>query len=428
MNVLMFGWEFPPHISGGLGTACYGITKALSANPGINLTFVVPKAWGDEPASSMKLVGANKINLIKSKIKTERFHFPHTKITVQSNLVPYIDPEDYKREQLQKMQSYSKTTHLSGETIEFSGAYTSDLMTEIHNFSVIAEYISSQSNFDLIHAHDWLTFPAGIQAKKATGKPLVVHVHATDFDRSGGSVNPRVYEIEKAGMEAADLIITVSNHTAEMVVEKYGITPLKIKTVHNGLEPFKNAGTRPKSKKHNTKLITFLGRITIQKGPQYFVEVARKVLPYMNDVKFVMAGSGDMMEATKMLVNQYGLNDKFIFPGFLKGEQVNHLLHRSDLFIMPSLSEPFGLVPLEAMHFKVPVIISKQSGVSEVIHNAIKVDFWDTDAMADAVYGILNRPAIGKILKKKGAHEVQHLNWEKPASKILRIYSQVVRA
>lgn len=429
MNVLMFGWEFPPHISGGLGTACYGITKALSANPGIKLTFVVPKAWGDEPVSSMKLVGANKINLVKSRIKTERLQFSHTKISVQSSLVPYVDPEDFKKQCLKKTSSdFSQVQPVFGKTIHFSGAYTSDLMTEIHNFSVIAEYISSVNNFDLIHAHDWLTFPAGIQAKKASGKPLIIHVHATDFDRSGGSVNPRVFEIEKAGMEAADRIITVSNHTAKIVSEKYGIHPQKISTVHNGLEPFKNNTGRRKTKNQRIKLVTFLGRITIQKGPQYFVEIARKVLPYLDDVKFVMAGSGDMMDATKSLVNQYGLNDKFLFPGFLKGQQVNDLLSRSDIFIMPSLSEPFGLVPLEAMHFDVPVIISKQSGVSEVINNAIKVDFWDTDAMADAVYGILTRPALARILMKKGAREVERLNWEKPASKIIRIYDQVVRA
>ena len=426
MKVLMFGWEFPPHISGGLGTACYGITKALSAYPDIDLTFVVPKTWGDEPVNQMKLIGANEINLIESKIRTERFKTPFTCLSVQSCMVPYVDPEQYKSEYKSYWQSEDPAKEETLESVKFTGKYNPDLMTEIHNFSVVAEHIARQGQYDIIHAHDWLTFPAGILAKKVTGKPLVVHVHATDFDRSGGKVNPRVYNIEKAGMDAADKIIAVSDHTGRMVSEKYLQDSSKIITVHNGVEPFQNMGNQKILKSKKKKMVTFLGRITVQKGPKFFIEVARKVLSRRKNVEFVMAGSGEMLQPMIDLVRKYKIFDKFHFPGFLKGDHVTRILKQSDVFIMPSVSEPFGICPLEAMYCRVPVIISKQSGVSEVIQHAIKVDFWDTDAMADAVYSILCRPVLKKMLQKKGAAEVRKICWEKSASKIVRVYDQFI--
>lgn len=432
MKTLMFGWEFPPHISGGLGTACYGLTKALSANPEIDLTFVVPKTWGDEPADRTKLIGANQIDLIKSKIRIERLETQHTCFSVQSQMVPYIDPEMYKRLPEFERQVCSHgiidnpTQEESLQPVKFTGEYNSDLMTEIHNFSVVAEHIAGQRKFDIIHAHDWLTFPAGMLAKKITGKPLVVHVHATDFDRSGGKANPDVFKIEKKGMEAADRIIAVSNHTSQIISEKYSIDPNKIITVHNGVEPFITNGVKNGLKRK--RKVTFLGRITMQKGPQYFVEIARKVLDRIDDVEFVMAGSGDMMKPMINLVNEYKISDKFHFPGFLKGDEVAQMYNLSDVYIMPSVSEPFGISPLEAMYCGVPVIISKQSGVSEVIQHAIKADFWDTNAMADAVYSILTRPALNRMLTNKGADEVRKISWEKSASKITRIYKELTRA
>ncbi|WP_163325366.1 glycosyltransferase family 4 protein [Draconibacterium mangrovi] len=430
MKVLMFGWEFPPHISGGLGTACYGLTKALSVFPGLDLTFVVPKIWGDEPGGGMQLLGASEIDLLASKIKAEEFKTPFTYLSVQSGMLPYIDPTAYPEAIKEAQKKFSEPSKQDPfESIRFTGAYHTDLLTEIHNFSVVSEHISRQQDYDVIHAHDWLTYPAGIKAKQATGKPLVIHVHATDFDRSGGNANPDVYNIEKAGMDAADRIIAVSNHTKKIIIEKYFINKAKVTAVHNGVEPFTaNEDSLIKTKKKHRKTVTFLGRVTMQKGPQYFVEVARKILSRMQDIEFVMAGSGDLLQEMITLVDNFGLRENFSFPGFLKGPAVRNCLKHSDVFIMPSVSEPFGICPLEAMFCKVPVIISKQSGVSEVVQHSIKVDFWDTDAMADAVYSILTRRVLRKKMRKGGANEVIEINWEKSALKIADIYGSLLRA
>ncbi len=428
MKVLMFGWEFPPHISGGLGTACYGITKAMMDCPGIDLTFVVPKAWGDEPSGKINMIGANQIDLIKSKIREEKFFNPFNYLMVQSEVVPYVDPKEYSAYMESKRSEPFQTKEDLIKSVKFTGKYNPDLMTEIHNFSVVGEYIARNKQYDVIHAHDWLTFPAGILAKKITGKPLVVHVHATDFDRSGGNANPDVYKIEKEGMEAADKIITVSNHTGRVVIEKYGVDPSKIVTVHNGVEPFNVLNGQMNGENKKTRTVTFLGRITMQKGPRFFVEVAQKVLDKMDDVQFVMAGSGDMLKQMMDLVTELKLTEKFLFPGFLKGNEVRQMLNNSDVFIMPSVSEPFGISPLEAMYCKVPSIISLQSGVSEVVNHVVKVDYWDTDAMADAVYSILTRPALTRMLIKKGTKEVRKISWDKTAYKIVNIYDQLTRA
>lgn len=428
MKVLMFGWEFPPHISGGLGTACYGITKALSANPSIGLTFVVPRAWGDEPGGNVEIIGANKVNLAESNIRTERFKAPFTCLSVRSAMVPYVDPEQFKQKTITNEGEALARTADVRESVKFSGGYTPDLMTEIHNFSVVAEYLAGKENYDVIHAHDWLTFPAGILAKQKTGKPLVVHVHATDYDRSGGRANPEVYAVEKAGMDAADTILTVSDHTREMVCKNYHIDPSKVITVHNGVEPFPDLKLRYTPGGNRKKIVTFLGRITIQKGPRYFVETAQKVLSRLRNVEFVMAGSGDLTLSMMDMVRQMGLVRHFSFPGFLKGGQVTQMFCRSDIFIMPSVSEPFGICPLEAMSCHVPVIISRQSGVSEVIRHAVKVDYWDTDAMADAVFSLIKRPALRRLLGNKGAAEVKKIGWESAAEKIAKVYSQFLRA
>jgi len=427
MKVLMFGWEFPPHISGGLGTACYGITKALSAYPNIELTFVVPKTWGDEPAGRTKLLAASEVDLTKSKIRVERFNAPFTYLSIQSKMVPYVNPDEYKNRTESEQSETIKTKNRTLGNIRFTGKYNPDLMTEIHDFSVVAEYLAKQEKYDIIHAHDWLTFPAAILAKKATGKPFVAHVHATDFDRSGGNANPDVYQIEKAGMDSADRIITVSDHTRRLLCEKYAIDISKITTVHNGVEPFQSQ-TITRHKHSKKKRVTFLGRITVQKGPRYFIDVARKILERRKDVEFVMAGSGDLLQPMIEQVRTYKMTDHFLFPGFITGSRITDLLNSSDVFIMPSVSEPFGLAPLEAMHCKVPVIISKQSGVSEVVQHAIKVDFWDTDAMADAVYSILMRPVLKQMLMNMGAAEVQKVRWEVTAAKIVNIYDQFIRA
>jgi glycosyltransferase involved in cell wall biosynthesis len=291
----------------------------------------------------------------------------------------------------------------------------------------VAEAIARDNEFDVIHAHDWLTYPAGIAAKRVSGKPLIIHVHATDFDRSGGRVNPQVYAMEKEGMDAADQIITVSNLTRNMVIEKYFINPEKVTTIYNAVEPVSQEEKIRLKKGVDEKIVTFLGRITMQKGPEYFVEAANLVLQKMKNVRFVMAGSGDMMNSMIKRVAELKISDRFHFTGFLKGDDVFDMFKMSDVFVMPSVSEPFGIVPLEAMQSDVPVIISYQSGVSEILNYAIKIDYWDTYAMADAIFGLLNYPSLHNMFKKYGKEEVDNLQWKNSAAQVREIYLQVLK-
>lgn len=430
MKVLMFGWEFPPHISGGLGTACYGLTKGLSKIHNLDVIFVVPKAHGDEQNDSVRLVGANRIPVSSKNIKTKGFFKKMNLLEVGVRLIPYLSPEQYEEKEgeitfnLAGLESKIRTN--SEGLIEFSGGYGPKLFHEIANYSVVASVIGSELDFDIIHAHDWLTYPAGMAAKSVSGKPLVIHVHATDFDRSGGNVNPAVYEIEKAGMIAADRIITVSNLTRKIVIEKYGIDPSKVFTVYNAVEPIAEKENLNVNKPFDEKIVTFLGRITMQKGPEYFIEVAHKVLQKMKNVRFVMAGSGDMLNKMVARAAKLGITDRFHFTGFLGGDDVYRMYYMSDVYVMPSVSEPFGITPLEAMQSNVPVIISHQSGVAEILHHAVKVDFWDIEAMADAIYGILNYPSLYTTFSSLGKSEVEGLKWENSALKVKEVYESVL--
>jgi len=426
MKVLMFGWEFPPFVTGGLGTACYGLTKGLAKLKKVEVTFVVPKALGNENQTIVTLIGANQVSVCHKE-----FEFQHDEIMeyieIDSPIVPYVSEEDFWKLKSGRYSSESRFVKTDdGFKIEFEGGYGASLLNEIKNYAFVAEVIAQNGSFDIIHAHDWLTFPAGIAAKRATGKPLVVHVHATDFDRSGGNVNPRVYGIEREGMETADHVIAVSALTKNIIVEKYGIPPKKITVVHNAVEPVHQHKNKGFLKGIDEKVVTFLGRITMQKGPEYFIEAAAMVLKKMKNVRFVMAGSGDLMNAMVERVAALGISDRFHFTGFLKGDDVSHMFQMTNVFVMPSVSEPFGIVPLEAMQFKVPVIISHQSGVSEVIKHAMKIDFWDTHAMADAIHGLLNYKALATHFKKEGKQEVDHLEWKDSAQNVVNVYQTVL--
>jgi glycosyltransferase involved in cell wall biosynthesis len=427
MKVLMFGWEFPPHISGGLGTACYGLTKGLAALKDMEVLFVVPKAFGDEDQSVIELIGANKIPVAKKEFEFEATGNKMDYLEVQAEIIPYASEDEFwklKNQALPQKAKFVKTTN--GLNIDFNGGYGPGLIDEIKNYAVVAGIIARKNNFDLIHAHDWLAYPAGIAAKRASGKPLVIHVHATEFDRSGGNVNPVVYAMEREGMEMADKIIAVSNFTRQTVIEKYSIPPDKIVTVYNAVEPA-NKAIKPNIKKGvNEKIVTFLGRITMQKGPEYFIEAAHLVLKKTDNVRFVMAGSGDKLNEMVERVAQLRMADKFHFTGFLKGNDVNQMFQMTDVFVMPSVSEPFGIVPLEAMQADVPVIISNQSGVSEILNHAIKIDFWDTYAMADAIYGLITYPALAGFLKKSGKHEVGGLKWLHSARRVQEVYNSLL--
>ncbi len=428
MRVLMFGWEFPPHITGGLGTACYGLTRGLSHIKELEVLFVVPKAHGDEDQTSIRVMGANNVSIRQRKIDFKKFQKEMEYIEVDTHIIPYVDPEDYWKMTKVKVEGVKKIVQTNEEgKIDFSGKYGSDLLHEIANYAIVASVIAQDNEFDVIHAHDWLAYPAGIAAKEASGKPLVVHVHATDFDRSGGSVNPTVYEIEKRGLDAADKIITVSNLTRTIVIEKYGQHPDKVVTVYNAVEPKDMETGIPFKKNKDEKIVTFLGRITMQKGPEYFVEAAYRVLQKMDNVRFVMAGSGDLMEKMIRRAAELKIADKFHFTGFLKGEDVFTMLRMSDLYVMPSVSEPFGISPLEAMQSNVPVLISYQSGVAEILDHAIKTNFWDIEAMADAIYGVLKYPSLSKMFIRHGKSEVESLKWEDSALKVKEVYDSVAQ-
>lgn len=427
MKVLMFGWEFPPHISGGLGTACFGLTKGMAKLNEAEVIFVVPKAFGDENPEVVKLIGANQVPVAQKEIQFEDAQQKIDYYEVVSELVPYVGEVEFWN---LKSKVYSKKTRFiqtdDGFKVNFTGKYDSGLLNEIRNYAMIAEIIARNNQFDIIHAHDWLTFPAGIAAKRISGKPLVIHVHATEFDRSGGNVNPRVYAIEREGMELADRIIAVSGLTKKIIVDKYGISPEKITVVYNAVEPVESEKEVKFNKGVDEKIVTFLGRITAQKGPEYFVEAASLLLKKVKKVRFIMAGSGDLMNQMVARVAELGISDNFHFTGFLKGNDVYQMLRMTDVFVMPSVSEPFGIVPLEAMQFNVPVIISNQSGVSEIIENAIKIDFWDTYALADAIYGILNYNALATHFKQEGKHEVEHLQWINSAREVTNLYKSVL--
>ena len=418
MKALMFGWEFPPHILGGLGTASYGLTRGMALQPDMDITFVIPKPWGDEDQSFLKIVGACNTPIVWRDVD---YNY------VKNRLGEKMSPEEYYklRDNIYADFSYRGVNDLG--CIEFSGRYPDNLLEEINNYSIVAGVIARAESFDVIHAHDWLTYPAGIHAKQISGKPMVIHVHATDYDRSRGNVNPEVYAIEKNGMDFADHIITVSNLTRNTVIEKYHQDPSKVTTVHNAVEPLSQDIVSIQDKRGvKDKVVTFLGRITMQKGPEYFVEAAAKVLEKADNVRFVMAGSGDMMDQMIRLAASRNISDRFHFTGFMKGKQVYEVLKSSDVYVMPSVSEPFGISPLEAMQCGVPSIISKQWGCAEILDYAVKVDYWDIEAMADAIYGIITYPAMYQFLKEEGKREVDNIKWEYAGQKVRRIYDQVM--
>ncbi|GHT23122.1 4-alpha-glucanotransferase [Bacteroidia bacterium] len=418
MKALMYGWEFPPHILGGLGTASYGLTKGMSLQPDMDITFVMPKPWGDEDTSFLRLIGMCNTPVAWRDVNME---------FVNERVGKFMEPQLYfdLRDHIYADFNYMNPNELG--CIGFSGRYPDNLLDEINNYSVVAGVIARTIPCDVIHSHDWLTYPAGIHSKQVTGKPLVVHVHATDFDRSRGNVNPTVYGIEKDGMDNADHIITVSNLTRNTVIDKYHQDPRKVTTVHNAVEPMSPTITAIQSKKGTKdKVVTFLGRITMQKGPEYFVEAAARVLSKTKNVRFVMAGNGDMMNQMIRLAAQRGISDRFHFTGFMKGTQVYEVLKSSDVYVMPSVSEPFGISPLEAMQCGVPTIISKQSGCAEILEKAIKTDYWDIDAMADAMYSIITYPAMYEYLKVEGKNEVDQITWEKAGLKVRNIYNQLI--
>jgi glycogen synthase len=412
MKVLMLGWEFPPFNSGGLGTACKGLTKGLS-NENVDVTFVLPKAKGEAKSDHVNLIVANNVYIDS---QNDKISF----LEVNSLLVPYITSDEY----LERYNEINHTEIKHGTMNSDDDIYGKNLYEEVHRYSQKMELISQLEDFDLIHAHDWMTYPAGIVAKKATGKPLVCHIHATEFDRTGGNVNQYVYDIEREGFHQADKIIAVSNLTKNKVVEHYGVSPDKIEVVHNAVEF--NEHEQESCIKSNDKVVLFLGRITIQKGPEYFLYAAKRVLDMDPNVKFVVAGSGDMEGFMIKEAARLGIGNKMLFTGFLRGKDIDRAYKMADLYVMPSVSEPFGITPLESMRNGTPCLISKNSGVSEVLNHCLKVDFWDIDQMSNKILATLKYGALHKELQSNGYKEVHTFNWDSPARKCVSVYNSVL--
>jgi len=420
----MLGWEFPPFISGGLGTACYGLTKAMD-QLGIKVTFVLPKMADNQYSTHVKLIspdGHTWSAFRFDKLKNVAFR------TISSPLQPYSTPSTYQRRIEETLiQKHGGSISSAGQ---FGTDYSGDMYAEVHRYAAVAAELAGNEQFDIVHAHDWMTYPAGIVVSATSGKPLIVHVHSTEFDRSGENVNQMIYDIERQGMHAAHKVIAVSHFTRNIVIGRYGISGEKVEVVHNGVERNGNGGwsLAESGIGKNEKIVLFLGRITMQKGPEYFLQAAKKVLEVMDNVKFVMAGSGDLMHRAVEMAAELGIGHKVLFTGFLQGEAVQKIYKMADLFVMPSVSEPFGIVPLEALENDVPVIISKQSGVSEVLMHALKVDFWDVNEIANKIIAVLKYPPLQETLANYGNFEVRRLRWKDSATKCLRIYEETLVA
>ncbi len=401
-KILMFGWEFPPFHSGGLGVACLGLTRSL-ARLGTDVIFVMPKKL-DVKSPYAKIIFADRGIQI-------------TTHAINSIITPYVTAKSYLRNRSAAEAIYGK-----------------DLYSEVMRYAAMGGIIAEEEEFDVIYAHDWLSFGAGMEAKKATGKPLIVHVHATEFDRCGGAwgVNHDVYEIEKAGMEAADVVIAVSELTKNILVNNYGIPAPKIRVVYNGIDettaPAEGQGLPRlrQLKAAGFKLVLFLGRVTLQKGPDYFIRAAKRVLESNPKVYFILSGAGDMEKSVMELAARLGVSDRMFFTGHLDGPDRYEVYKVADLFVMPSVSEPFGITPLEAMKLGTPVLISKQSGVSEVVQHALKADFWDIDEMANKILSIVKYPSLGNALSQNGAVEANKLTWNQAAEKVDSIVQTLV--
>jgi glycosyltransferase involved in cell wall biosynthesis len=459
MKILMFGWEFPPHISGGLGTACFGLTTSLGKMKN-KIIFVVPNAHGDESVENSTFIGAASVRPAATGPVTGRGRLspsdhiitrqPRASMSqvegsleihkVRCALSPY-QASGYRGDTARIRNWYSgfpqELNAMDGtppnanvdiekkEPGEPSASYGQNLFTDVQTYAKAGEELGRRNTFDIIHAHDWMTFLAGIAAKKVSGKPLIVHVHSTEYDRAGENVDPLIYRIEKSGMEKADCIVAVSNWTKEIIVKGYHIDPEKVRVVHNGIVEKTDLPVAPApAAKFGSHTVTFLGRITHQKGPLLFVEAAKQVLAKFPDAHFVVAGSGDLMPAMVGLVANLGLSSHFHFTGFLGAKEVKSLWSISNVYVMPSVSEPFGIAPLEAIQAGVPVIISNQSGVSEVMPDAIKVDYWDSYELASAICSVLKYKGLSKTLVRQSAKTLESITWDRAAEKLTKLYNE----
>lgn len=508
MRVLMLGWEFPPFITGGLGTACYGLTKAL-VRRGVEVTFILPKSVEGDTASHVRLLSPDRVlpaltgagvppvgtstvaaggpgfanqpgtatvpstaapgntgggaALVRDAHRVNTGHARFIELPMHASssyaptagAIPGLEMEaGHFWAQRERTIHTGSTTDGGSSTGAAGGPWTAptphdpagapgwmavppplapvgadyggDLMDQVHRYAHFALAAARREQFDVIHAHDWLTYPAGMWIARMSGKPLVVHVHSTEFDRSGLHVNQPVYDIERRGMHAAMLVIAVSQLTKNTIVARYGVHPDKVEVVYNGVDLAPTQATNIGIESRD-KIVLYFGRITMQKGPEYFIRAAKRVLEYMDDVKFVVAGNGDQAARMIEMAAELGIGHKVLFTGFLRGADIHRVFALADLYVMPSVSEPFGIAPLEAMGHDVPVIISKSSGVSEVLTHALKVDFWDVDDIANKIIAVLKYPPLQRTLREHGAFEVRKLTWDGAANRCEQIYRASTR-
>src|SRR5690606_22102847 len=427
IRVLKLGWEFPPLINGGLGVGCLGLSSALATH--VDLRVIVPRAAPDAGFDGFTLTGLNNMRVedlqtVEGKYRYESF--------AQIDRVPiHLDPYDTSETTVEKIRMepggeirFSQTTRNQLEQFKMGELYGADLGSKVVEFSKVAAKLAMQSEFDIVHAHDWMTFLAGVEVKKATGKPLVVHVHASQYDRAGADARGWIYDIEKYGMEQADRVIPVSTYTGKVCAGHYGIDPAKIRPVHNGADPVQVFSTR---KKFPEKLVLFLGRLTAQKGPEFFLEIASRVLAVNQNVRFVMAGTGERLKPLIESGAFRGLGGYFHFTGFLNKEKVNELLSMTDVYCMPSVSEPFGLSALEAAQFGIPAVISKQSGVAEVLQGALKADYWDVGLMASHIHSLLTDDALRSEVVARARQDIAATTWDAAAAKVMAVYHEILR-
>lgn len=443
MKVLMLGWEFPPYISGGLGTACYGLTRGLDS-AGVKVDFVLPVSLPQDAGDHVSFkTPANLTGKTgKAKGKTDWAFRDVTMHVLPAFLQPYATPEGFA-ETMKTLGQVGFSGEFAGLGLpvgafpvgESSGptppmgkavGYDGDLMGQVHRYASLAVGLAQDEDFDVIHAHDWMTYPAGLAVAALSGRPLVVHIHSTEFDRSGENINQQVYDIERAGMHGADRVICVSYLTRGIALSRYGVNPEKVEVVYNAVDMPSGRTVGTKTIACDEKIVLFLGRVTMQKGPEYFLQAAKKVLEKFKKVRFVIAGSGDLISQSVSLAAELRIGKYVAFTGFLRGDDVGRIFRMADLYVMPSVSEPFGIAPLEAISHNVPVIISKQSGVSEVLTHVLKVDFWDTDDMANKIVAVLRHPPLRRVLREQGQIELRKLSWRDSARKCKKIYKELI--
>jgi glycogen synthase len=501
VKVLMLGWELPPRISGGLGTACAGIVRGLVAH-GVEVLFVVPHMDGDERLPGAQVVGADRVPLDgaaphaetssgstlhrrevrrrsasseRDRSDSSRTSEPLTPQSIEesalppevrvhsiaSPLRPYLSPSRYvealeraglPRPRPQRgapraegalqeppslasvdvsFEEWTETASDDGTArphassyVALRGGYGPDLFAEVARYASAVAALAARERFDVVHAHDWMTFPAGVAAAQSSGRPLVLHVHASEFDRSGERADPRIRAIEGESLAAAARVVCVSRYTAELVRRHYGVAPERLRTVHNAVE--QPAVARPRSERSRERLVLFLGRVTFQKGPEYFLEAAARVLRVEPDVRFVLCGAGDLLPRVVERAAELGIARRVRFTGFLEREAVERVFGMADVYVMPSVSEPFGIAPLEALSRDVPVIVSRQSGVAEVLKSALKVDYWDVAEMANKILALLRYPALRRALEDEGRAELGGLRWEDRGQRLRDIYAELV--